>query len=79
MNSDWDEPKDPRNKDDVEAAERVLQYKLGWYASPIFGKAGDYPAVMKKNLEQKAGLLGLPGSPLPEFTEEEKQLNKGIE
>ncbi|ELT91672.1 hypothetical protein CAPTEDRAFT_166781 [Capitella teleta] len=77
MNSDWDEPKDPRNKDDVEAAERVLQYKLGWYASPIFGKAGDYPAVMKKNLEQKAGLLGLPGSPLPEFTEEEKQLNKG--
>lgn len=73
---DWCEPRDRSNQDDVEAAERVMQLKLGWWANPIFGN-GDYPDTLKTQLESKAKELGLPTSPLPEFTEEEKLANKG--
>ena len=77
LNAEWEEPLDPKNPNDVEAAERVLQMKLGWFASPIFGKDGDYSEVQKNWLVKRGKELGLPGSPLPEFTEEEKQNNKG--
>ena len=78
LNSDWSEPKDPNNPEDVAASERVMQMKLGWYANPIFGD-GDYPQVLKERLADVAKALGLPKSPLPEFTAEEKKLNKGVE
>lgn len=43
LDSDWKEPATliPR---DVEAAERAMQFKLGWYAHPVFVN-GDYPEV----------------------------------
>lgn len=31
---------------DIEAAERYIQFYLGWFASPLF--LGDYPQVMKE-------------------------------
>ena len=37
---------------------------------------GDYPEVMKRQLHTKAKRLGVELS-LPEFSQEEKQLNKG--
>ena len=77
INSDWSEPQDANNADDVTAAERLLQCKFGWFANPIFGSDGDYPDVMKKQLAKKCAELGLPHSTLPEFTAEEKKLNKG--
>ena len=55
----------------------MLQLKFGWWANPIFG-TGDYPELMKTTLAKKATELGLPASPLPEFTDEEKKLNKGM-
>lgn len=45
LNCDWGEPVDINNPSDIEAAERYLQFCLGWFANPIY--AGDYPQVMK--------------------------------
>ena len=55
---------------------RMTQFKLGWFANPIFGD-GDYPAILKAQLGKKAKQLGLAESPLPKFTEEEKRYNRG--
>lgn len=45
LTADWGEPVDITNQRDIEAAERYIQFYLGWFASPIF--SGDYPQVMK--------------------------------
>jgi lactase-phlorizin hydrolase len=76
INNDWEAPKDESNPADVAASEKVLQCKLGWYANPIFGD-GDYPQVLKDQMVDVTKALKLPKNPLPEFTEEEKKLNKG--
>ena len=74
----WSEPLDRNNPDDIEAAERLMQIRLGLYANPIYGD-GDYPAILKAQLAKKAKELGLSASPLQEFTEKEKRLNRGNE
>ena len=76
MNIEWAEPKDSTNPDDVEAAERALQMMCGWFCNPVFVN-GDYPDIMKARLASAAKASGLDRSPLPEFTEEEKQFNRG--
>jgi len=76
LNCDWKEPLDENNQSDVRAAERNLQFTLGWLAHPIFVN-GDYPDVMKEKLAAKSSALGLDKSWLPEFTEEEKQFIRG--
>jgi len=75
-NIHWYEPKNRDNPDDVEASERAMQFQLGWFTNPIFGN-GDYPDILKAQLEMKANEFGIPESPLPKFTEEEKRLNRG--
>ena len=45
MLADWGEPVDITNQRDIEAAERYVQFYMGWFATPIFN--GDYPQVMK--------------------------------
>ena len=72
--SDWCEPKDPSEPSHVEAAERAMLCKLGWFSEPVYS-TGDYPKVFKQQIKEateKAGLL-----PLANFTEEEIKLNKG--
>lgn len=63
-NCDWREPVDqkPENK---EAAERALEFFLGWFADPVY--FGNYPASMIDRV----------GDRLPSFTEEEKVKLKG--
>ncbi|OQR84869.1 lactase-phlorizin hydrolase [Achlya hypogyna] len=60
LNSGMAFPLDPTSAADVAAAERKLQFILGWFLSPIV--YGDYPAVMKQYA----------GEHLPVFTPEEK-------
>ncbi|XWW98400.1 hypothetical protein V2A60_006400 [Cordyceps javanica] len=60
LNGDYYEPWDSTNIQDAEAAERRMEFHIGWFANPIF-LAKDYPASMRKQL----------GNRLPNFSEEE--------
>ncbi|KAK5995334.1 Beta-glucosidase 1B [Cladobotryum mycophilum] len=57
LNGDFYLPWDRNDPRDVEAAERRMEFHIGWFANPIFLKQ-DYPQSMRKQL----------GSRLPEFT-----------
>lgn len=46
LSTDWGEPVDITNQMDIEAADRYMQFYLGWFAAPLF--SGDYPQVMKE-------------------------------
>lgn len=74
----WMEPLNSSNPDDVIAAERALQFFVGWFAHPIYG-AGDYPAAMKEAVARKSREQDLNSSRLPELTEEEIAYIKGEE
>ncbi|NXL89715.1 LPH hydrolase, partial [Alectura lathami] len=76
INSDWAEPRNPHNQEDLDAARRYLQFLIGWFAHPIF-KNGDYNEVMKTRIRERSLAQGLSRSRLPEFTESEKQRIKG--
>ena len=43
LNSDWKEPY-TESPADIEAAERSMQFMLGWFAHPVYIN-GDYPEV----------------------------------
>lgn len=58
------------------AADRALQFQLGWFAHPIF-KTGDYPDAMKWQVGNKSELQGLPGSRLAMFTNDDKAYIRG--
>ncbi|KAJ7409303.1 Lactase-phlorizin hydrolase [Pitangus sulphuratus] len=72
----WAEPKSPGDPRDVEAADRYLQFLLGWFAHPVF-KNGDYPEVMKWKVGNRSELQALPSSRLPAFTAEERDYIRG--
>ncbi|KTF84191.1 hypothetical protein cypCar_00047321 [Cyprinus carpio] len=76
LNSDWAEPMNPSIDQDVAAAERYLNFMLGWFAHPIFVD-GDYPTVLKEQIEKKKGSCGKELASLPVFTEAEKQRIQG--
>ncbi|CAB1338896.1 unnamed protein product [Coregonus sp. 'balchen'] len=64
--ADWGEPVDITNQRDIEAAERYVQFYMGWFATPIFN--GDYP----QSAQQGLGI-----SRLPVFSSQEKSYIKG--
>lgn len=75
LDCDWKEPATTGAMNRY-AAERALQFKLGWFANPIYGN-GDYPAVMREFVDRKSQAEGRNTSRLPVFTPEEIEMNKG--
>ncbi|MGH0174157.1 UNVERIFIED_CONTAM: hypothetical protein FKN15_067671 [Acipenser sinensis] len=75
LHADWVEPAYPFSRNDVEPANRVLEFRIGWFAEPIFGN-GDYPQLMREWLQQRNN-LDLYDYHLPHFTEEERKLVQG--
>ncbi|KAH8815651.1 glycoside hydrolase superfamily [Xylogone sp. PMI_703] len=65
LNGDAVYPWDPEDPKDVEAAQRKLEFTIGWFADPVY--FGRYPASMVAQL----------GDRLPTFTPEESALVKG--
>ena len=63
-NADWREPLTDSEADRA-AAERSLEFYVGWFADPIY--RGDYPEVMRARL----------GDRLPVFSEKDRALIKG--
>lgn len=49
---------------------------LGWFLNPVM--KGDYPKVMKDQVDRKSREQGLRTSRLPRFTEAEQRDIKGI-
>ncbi|KAG8507160.1 Lactase-phlorizin hydrolase, partial [Galemys pyrenaicus] len=76
LNSDWAEPLSPDRPEDLRASERFLHFMLGWFAHPIFVN-GDYPAVLKAQIQEVNKRCPSAVAQLPEFSEAEKQLLKG--
>ncbi|XP_035995500.1 lactase-phlorizin hydrolase [Fundulus heteroclitus] len=75
INSDWSEPRNPYKQEDIDAARRVIQFYIGWFAHPIFN--GDYSETMKTIIRERSLAAGLSKSRLPEFTPEEIKRIKG--
>ncbi|KTG32591.1 hypothetical protein cypCar_00028097 [Cyprinus carpio] len=75
INSDWAEPRNPYKQEDVDAAMRVVQFMMGWFAHPVFN--GDYSDLMKNIIRERSLAAGRPQSRLPEFTPAEVARIKG--
>lgn len=76
LNADWAEPLDTTSSS-VEAADRYMDFMLGWFAHPIFVN-GDYPDRLKSQVElKKAECQPTEVAILPVFTEAEKLRIKG--
>ena len=62
---------------DWDAAERAEQFRLGWFANPIFGDGG-YPEVMRTRIDARSRAQNLSESRLPKFTDTDKKIIKGM-
>ncbi|PKS08727.1 hypothetical protein jhhlp_004780 [Lomentospora prolificans] len=63
LNGDYYEPYNPESEADRDAAQRRMEFYIGWFADPIYLGA-NYPLSMRRRL----------GSRLPTFTEDERNL-----
>ena len=65
LNTEWFEPRNPKNTKDAEACERYQLFHLGIFADPVY--FGDYPQTVREKLKER----------LPSFSDEEKAMLKG--
>ncbi|XP_018565386.1 myrosinase 1-like [Anoplophora glabripennis] len=63
--------------DDIEAAERAMQFKVGIYANPIFHPDGDFPKLVRERVHDVSRKEGYLRSRLPEFSREEVEYVQG--
>jgi beta-glucosidase/6-phospho-beta-glucosidase/beta-galactosidase len=56
---------------DQKASERALQFYVGWFMNPIYGKNGNYPKIMIDRIGELSRQQGFSKSRLPTFTHEE--------
>ena len=73
LSSDWYEPADPNNNEDVSAALTATDFRIGWFAEPIY-VTGNYPQTM---IDQVALEGSTSPSRLPELNGNEQHLIKG--
>lgn len=73
----WFEPKDYDSLDDLTAAEMSFQFANCWFLNPLLGDEGNYPSVMRIEINVKSVLQGYRESRLPIFTQEEINLIRG--
>lgn len=80
LHADWAEPANPYLDSHTQAAHRFLLFELARFLDPLLAAAdanepgkGDYSAEIKAYLEERAQAMGLSESPLPAFTDSEKE------
>ncbi|OXA55693.1 Lactase-like protein [Folsomia candida] len=71
LNSEWAQPKNASDPFHVDAAERLLAFRLGWFLHPIY--TGDYHPIMRSIIDQKSEAEGRNSSRLPSFDDAWKQ------
>ncbi|KAK9721942.1 Glycosyl hydrolase family 1 [Popillia japonica] len=76
VNAMWGEPAS-ESEDDATAAENYIQFTFGWFFNPIYASEGDYPSVMRSQIDANSQAEGFQRSRLPSFTQEEIELLKG--
>ncbi|KAF2897128.1 hypothetical protein ILUMI_09049 [Ignelater luminosus] len=72
----WYEPA-TNSTEDIEAAERKLQFDCGFYGHPVFSKKGDYPQVVKDFVAERSEIEGFPSTRLVLFTQQEIEYIRG--
>jgi beta-glucosidase/6-phospho-beta-glucosidase/beta-galactosidase len=65
LNSEWAEPKNASDPEQLKASERLLAFRLGWFLDPIFKQ--DYPKIMRDQVDKKSQNEGRNDSRLPTF------------
>ncbi|KAJ3649795.1 hypothetical protein Zmor_021516 [Zophobas morio] len=76
LDTAWFEPASD-SEDDIEAAERALQFEHGWCAHPVYHPDGNYPQVMIDRIAERSQKEGFSKSRLPEFSAEEVDYIRG--
>ena len=72
LNSNWFEPK---TEEEVEAAERSLQFYFGLFAAPLV--FGNWPQVVEERVRERSIEQGFNVSRLPSWTQEEQEKLRG--
>jgi hypothetical protein len=54
-----------------------ISLQLGLFANPVYSSDGDYPAIVRKQVDKLSGAEGYYRSRLRNFTPEERQSIKG--
>uniref|UniRef100_A0A8W8K6B5 beta-glucosidase n=1 Tax=Magallana gigas TaxID=29159 RepID=A0A8W8K6B5_MAGGI len=75
LNTDWQVPKNPNDSKDKAASDRAINFMFGWFLNPVI--RGDYPDVMKEQVDRKSKEQRFTTSRLPSFTPNEKLNIKG--